>query len=55
VPVPGLNTKRTFAKLTIIFFVVLGKKLKSCESNTQELSSSIKRPSLLIMGIKEGE
>jgi chromosome segregation ATPase len=33
---------------------LLGKKLKSCERNMQELSSSIKRLNLKIMGLKEG-
>jgi hypothetical protein len=31
------------------------KQLKSCERNMQELSNSIKRPNLRIMGIEEGE
>jgi predicted nucleic acid-binding Zn-ribbon protein len=33
----------------------LDKRLKSCERNMQELSYSIKRPSMQIMGIKKGE
>jgi hypothetical protein len=33
----------------------LNKRLKSCERNMQELSDSIKRSNLRIMGIKEGE
>jgi Mg2+ and Co2+ transporter CorA len=31
------------------------KQLKPCERNMQELTDSIKRPNLRIMGIKEGE
>jgi archaeosine-15-forming tRNA-guanine transglycosylase len=31
------------------------KQLKSCGKNMQELSDSIKRPNLRIMGIEEGE
>jgi predicted nuclease with TOPRIM domain len=34
---------------------ILVKQLKSCETNMQELSDSIKRPNLRIMGIEEGE
>jgi hypothetical protein len=34
---------------------MLDKQLKSCEKNMQELSNSIKRLNLRIMGIKEGE
>jgi hypothetical protein len=34
---------------------LLVKQLKSCERNMQELSDSIKRPNLRIMGIEEGE
>jgi hypothetical protein len=34
---------------------LLVKQLKNCESNMQELSDSIKRPILRIMGIEEGE
>jgi chromosome segregation ATPase len=34
---------------------ILVKQLKSCESNMQELSDSIKRTKLRIMGIEEGE
>jgi hypothetical protein len=34
---------------------ILGIQLKSYERNMQELSDSIKRPSLRIMGIEEGE
>jgi hypothetical protein len=34
---------------------ILVKQLKSCERNMQELSNSIKRPNLRIMGIEEGE
>jgi hypothetical protein len=30
-------------------------KLKTCERNMQELTDSIKRPNLRIMGIEEGE
>jgi hypothetical protein len=30
-------------------------KLKTCEKNMQELTDSIKRPNLRIMGIEEGE
>jgi chromosome segregation ATPase len=33
----------------------LGKRLKSCERNTQELTDSNKRPNLRIMGIEKGE
>jgi hypothetical protein len=33
---------------------ILVKQLKSCETNMQELSNSIKRPNLRIMGIEEG-
>jgi chromosome segregation ATPase len=31
------------------------KQLKTCERNMQEISESIKRPNLRIMGIEEGE
>jgi hypothetical protein len=31
------------------------KQLKTCEGNMQELTNSIKRPNLRIMGIEEGE
>jgi hypothetical protein len=31
------------------------QKNKSCEKNMQELTDSIKRPNLRIMGIEEGE
>jgi hypothetical protein len=34
---------------------LLIKQLNSCERNMQELSNSIKRPNLRIMGIEEGE
>jgi hypothetical protein len=34
---------------------LLVKQLKSCERNMQELTDSIKRPNLRIMGIEEGE
>jgi chromosome segregation ATPase len=34
---------------------LLVKQLKSCKRNMQELSDSIKRPNLRIMGIEEGE
>jgi chromosome segregation ATPase len=34
---------------------LLFKQLKSCERNMQELTDSIKRPNLRIMGIEEGE
>jgi hypothetical protein len=34
---------------------LLVKQLKICERNMQELTDSIKRPNLTIMGIKEGE
>jgi septal ring factor EnvC (AmiA/AmiB activator) len=34
---------------------LLVKQLKSCERNMQELSNSIKRPNLRIMGIEEGQ
>jgi septal ring factor EnvC (AmiA/AmiB activator) len=34
---------------------ILVKQLKSYERNMQELSNSIKRPNLRIMGIEEGE
>jgi chromosome segregation ATPase len=34
---------------------LLVKQLKSCERNMQELTNSIKRPNLRIMGIEEGE
>jgi hypothetical protein len=34
---------------------LLVKQLKTSERNMQELTDSIKRPSLRIMGIKEGE
>jgi chromosome segregation ATPase len=33
----------------------LGKQLKSCERNMQELTDSIKRPNLRIMSIEEEE
>jgi chromosome segregation ATPase len=34
---------------------ILVKQLKSCESNMQELSDSIKRTKLRIMGIEDGK
>jgi hypothetical protein len=34
---------------------LLSKSLKSCERNMQELSNSIKRPNVKIMGIEDGE
>jgi hypothetical protein len=34
---------------------LLGKKLKTCERNTQELTNSTKRPNVRIMGIEEHE
>jgi polyribonucleotide nucleotidyltransferase len=34
---------------------LLVRQLKPCERNMQELTNSIKRPNLRIMGIKEGE
>jgi hypothetical protein len=34
---------------------ILVKQLKSCDKNMQELSDSIKRPNLRIMGIEEEE
>jgi hypothetical protein len=34
---------------------LLGKQLKTCERNMQELTNSIKRPKLRIMGIEEEE
>jgi predicted nuclease with TOPRIM domain len=34
---------------------LLVKQLKTCEKNVQELTDSIKRPNLRIMGIAEGE
>jgi chromosome segregation ATPase len=34
---------------------LLVKQLKTCERNMQELTDSIKRPNLRIMGIEEGE
>jgi septal ring factor EnvC (AmiA/AmiB activator) len=34
---------------------LLVKQLKSCERNMQELSNSIKRPNLRIMGTEEGK
>jgi hypothetical protein len=34
---------------------LLVRQLKSCERNMQELTDSIKRPNLRIMGIEEGE
>jgi hypothetical protein len=33
---------------------LLVKQLKTCKRNMQELTSSIKRPNLRIMGIEEG-
>jgi hypothetical protein len=33
----------------------LVKQLKTCERNMQELTDSIKRPNLRIMGIEQGE
>jgi hypothetical protein len=35
--------------------VLLVKQLKTCERNMQELTISIKRPNLRIMGIEQGE
>jgi septal ring factor EnvC (AmiA/AmiB activator) len=34
---------------------LLAKQLKTCEKKMQELTDSIKRPNLRIMGIEEGE
>jgi phosphatidate phosphatase PAH1 len=34
---------------------ISGKQLKTCEKKMQELTDSIKRPNLRIMGIEEGE
>jgi hypothetical protein len=34
---------------------LLIKQLKTCEKKMQELTNSIKRPNLRIMGIEEGE
>jgi archaeosine-15-forming tRNA-guanine transglycosylase len=34
---------------------LLMKQLKTCEKKMQELTDSIKRPNLRIMGIEEGE
>jgi hypothetical protein len=34
---------------------LLVKQLKACEKKMQELTESIKRPNLRIMGIEEGE
>jgi hypothetical protein len=34
---------------------LLVKQLKICERNMQELTDSIKRPNLVLMGIEEGE
>jgi chromosome segregation ATPase len=34
---------------------LLAKQLKTCEKEMQELTDSIKRPNLRIMGIEEGE
>jgi hypothetical protein len=34
---------------------LLVKQLKTCEKKMQELTDSIKRPNLRIMGIEEGE
>jgi uncharacterized protein YjaZ len=34
---------------------LLIKQLKTCEKKMQEVTDSIKRPNLRIMGIKEGE
>jgi hypothetical protein len=34
---------------------LLVKKLNTCERNMQELTDSIKRPNLRIMGIEKGE
>jgi hypothetical protein len=34
---------------------LLVRQLKSCEKNMQELTVSIKRPNLRIMGLEEGE
>jgi chromosome segregation ATPase len=34
---------------------LLLKQLKTCERNMQELTDSIKKPNLKIMGIEEGE
>jgi chromosome segregation ATPase len=33
----------------------LDKRLKSCERNMQEISNSIKRPNLRIMGLEESQ
>jgi hypothetical protein len=35
--------------------VILVKQLTTCEKKIQELTVSIKRPNLRIMGIEEGE
>jgi chromosome segregation ATPase len=34
---------------------LLVRQLKTCERNMQELTNSIKRPNLRLMGIEEGE
>jgi hypothetical protein len=34
---------------------LLAKQLKTCEKKIQELTDSIKRPNLRIMGVEEGE
>jgi hypothetical protein len=34
---------------------LLVRQLKTCERNMQELTNSIKRPNLRIMGVEEGE
>jgi hypothetical protein len=34
---------------------LLVKQLKNCERNMQEHSDSIRRPSMIIVGIEEGE
>jgi hypothetical protein len=34
---------------------LLVKQLKTCERNVQELTNTIKRPNLRIMGTEEGE
>jgi hypothetical protein len=43
-----METKRKMEELFL-------KQLKTCERNVQELTDSIKRPNLRIMGIEEGE
>jgi chromosome segregation ATPase len=50
--IPELKDKIEIKEKTEVLLVI---QLKSCERNMQELSDSIKRPNVRIMGIEEEE